>query len=99
MFQPEIETQSPEERSGLQRERLSSLVRRLRRVETPNWREKLRDVGDEPVLEELPFTTKSELRGAFPFGMLAVPLEQTVRVHASSVRRAWRRRSRKRGES
>jgi phenylacetate-CoA ligase len=84
VFQPEIEKQSPEERAGLQRERLASLVRRLRRVETPYWREKLRDVGDEPVLEELPFTRKSELRDAFPFGMLAVPLEQTVRVHASS---------------
>lgn len=84
MFQPEIETQSPEERSGLQRERLASLVRRLRRVETPYWREKLRGVGDEPVLEELPFTRKSELRDTVPFGMLAVPLEQTVRVHASS---------------
>src|SRR5437870_8397289 len=84
VFRPEIETQSPEERAVLQRKRLTSLVRRLRAVETPYWREKLRDVGDKPALEELPFTTKRELRDAFPFGTLAVPLAETVRIHASS---------------
>jgi len=84
VFQPEVEAQAPEERATLQRERLAALVRRLRSVDTPYWREKLRSSGDEAVLEELPFTTKSELRDAFPFGMLAVPLEETVRVHASS---------------
>src|SRR5690349_18039471 len=35
-------------------------------------------------LEELPFTSKSDLRDAYPFGLLAVPREQLVRVHASS---------------
>ena len=41
----------------------------------------IRDIED---LVRLPFTTKSELRDNFPFGMLAVPRSDTVRVHASS---------------
>ncbi len=38
-------------------------------------------------LEDLrlfPFTTKSDLRDAYPYGMLAIPREKCVRVHASS---------------
>jgi phenylacetate-CoA ligase len=33
---------------------------------------------------ELPFTNKSHLRDAFPFGLLRVPVEELVRLHASS---------------
>jgi phenylacetate-CoA ligase len=35
-------------------------------------------------LARLPFTTKQDLRDHYPFGLLAVPLDQVVRVHASS---------------
>jgi phenylacetate-CoA ligase len=71
VFQPELEAQPPGERTVLQRERLRALLARLGRdADTP--------------LAELPFTTKSQLRDTYPFGMLAVPLEETVRVHASS---------------
>ena len=35
-------------------------------------------------LQRFPFTAKSDLRDAYPFGMLAIPREQCVRVHASS---------------
>jgi phenylacetate-CoA ligase len=35
-------------------------------------------------LARFPFTTKADLREAYPFGMLAVPRQQVVRVHASS---------------
>jgi phenylacetate-CoA ligase len=35
-------------------------------------------------LRRLPFTTKEELRDAYPFGWTCVPLEQVVRVHAST---------------
>jgi phenylacetate-CoA ligase len=41
--------------------------------------------GVEPeALPELPFRVKSELRDAYPFGLLQVPLEECVRIHASS---------------
>ncbi|MCX7361935.1 MAG: phenylacetate--CoA ligase [Alphaproteobacteria bacterium] len=35
-------------------------------------------------LRRFPFTAKSDLRDAYPYGMLAVPREQCVRIHASS---------------
>jgi phenylacetate-CoA ligase len=42
---------------------------------------------DLKTLEDLrrfPFTAKSDLRDAYPFGMFAIPREKCVRVHASS---------------
>jgi phenylacetate-CoA ligase len=36
------------------------------------------------ALPEQPFTTKSDLRDAYPFGLLRVPREECVRIHASS---------------
>jgi phenylacetate-CoA ligase len=36
------------------------------------------------ALAELPFRSKSDLRDAYPFGLLQVPREQCIRVHASS---------------
>jgi phenylacetate-CoA ligase len=81
VFQPELEAMPAEERRALQERRLAELVGRLRAGPSEYWREKLRGADG---LESLPFTTKSELRDYYPFGTLAVPLEQTVRVHASS---------------
>jgi phenylacetate-CoA ligase len=71
IFQPELETQSVDAREQLQRERLQALLRRF---------------GLDPDLQlaDAPFTVKAQLRDAYPFGLLQVPLEQTVRVHASS---------------
>jgi phenylacetate-CoA ligase len=43
--------------------------------------------GDLKSLADLrlfPFTTKSDLRANYPFGMFATPMEEVVRVHASS---------------
>jgi phenylacetate-CoA ligase len=49
-------------------------------------RERLRErFGIElEALPEQPFRVKSELRDAYPFGLLRVPLEDCVRIHASS---------------
>src|SRR5207253_692863 len=58
-----------------------SLLARLRVNPSEYWRDKLDGVEG---FASLPFTTKAELRDAYPFGTLAVDLEQTVRVHASS---------------
>ena len=71
IFQPERETQSRDEREALQLERLRALLPRF-------------DLDPETPLGEAPFTVKSQLRDGYPFGLLQVPLEQTVRVHASS---------------
>jgi phenylacetate-CoA ligase len=84
IFQPELETMPAEQRGELQRRRLAELLRRLRAADSPYWREKLAGVADDAELADLPFTTKVELLEQYPFGALAVPLEQTVRIHASS---------------
>jgi phenylacetate-CoA ligase len=49
-------------------------------------RERLRErFGIElEALTEQPFRVKSELRDAYPFGLLQVPLEECIRIHASS---------------
>lgn len=72
---------------NLQSERLVDTLAHLRRSDAPYWREKLADVPtltSVAELEQLPFTVKSEFRETFPYGMLAVPLHDVVRVHASS---------------
>jgi phenylacetate-CoA ligase len=84
IFQPELETMPAEERAELQRRRLAELVERLKRIDSGYWREKVADVSAEDGFEQLPFTTKQELLEHYPYGALAVPLEQTVRIHASS---------------
>jgi phenylacetate-CoA ligase len=42
------------------------------------------DVKSLKDLQRLPFTTKADLRDNYPFGLFTVPLEQVVRIHASS---------------
>jgi phenylacetate-CoA ligase len=83
IFQPELETMPAEERAEQQQRRLSELIARLKRVEG-YWAEKLADVSQDDPLAELPFTVKQELLDGYPYGMLAVSLEETVRIHASS---------------
>ena len=54
----------------------------LERLQGERLRERF---GVEPeALPEQPFRVKSELREAYPFGLLRVPLEECVRIHASS---------------
>jgi phenylacetate-CoA ligase len=55
------------------------------------YRAKFDSVGIHPDdckqlsdLAKFPFTTKSDLRESYPFGMFAVPQQQVVRIHASS---------------
>jgi phenylacetate-CoA ligase len=42
------------------------------------------DIKNLADLQKLPFTIKDDLRDNYPFGMFTVPLEDVVRVHASS---------------
>jgi phenylacetate-CoA ligase len=89
VFQPELETMAPAERAKLQGDRLHELVARLKTVDSPYWQEKLAGIDADEItslddLAALPYTTKAEFREHYPFGMLAVPLEHTIRIHASS---------------
>lgn len=58
---------------------------------SPFYRERLQEQGIKPAdirsvedLSRLPFTKKQDLGEQYPFGLLAVPREQVIRVHASS---------------
>ena len=87
MYQPEFEAMDPKQLRELQDKRLKALIARLTNSQSPYWENKLGDAGSIRGIDDLhrlPITTKSELRDNFPFGMLAVPLKDTVRVHASS---------------
>ena len=42
------------------------------------------DIKGIEDLHKLPFTTKSDLRDTYPYGMLAVPLSDCVRIHSTS---------------
>lgn len=42
------------------------------------------DVTSLADLAKFPFTTKNDLRDNYPYGMFAVPMNEVVRLHASS---------------
>jgi len=74
----------------LQLKRLKSVVRRVYK-NVPYFRDKLDSLGLKPSdikslkdLPKLPFITKHELRETYPFGLLATPLTDVVRIHSSS---------------
>ena len=90
MWDQRAERMSADERADLQSTRLDGLVGRLAE-RSPRYRERLAGVGVGPGarvgldgLADLPFTTKQDLWDAYPWGLLAVPREQVVRVHGSS---------------
>src|SRR5689334_154188 len=85
-----IERASADELRALQLERLQWSLRHAYENCAP-YRAKCQHVGVQPHdlksagdLRHFPFTCKEDLRASYPFGMLAVPREQLVRVHASS---------------
>ncbi len=89
MFQPDAEAAPTDVRRTEQDQRLRDLVRRLVGSSQPFWAERLADVTPDDVggvddLDALPFTAKPDLRTTYPFGMLAVDRDATVRAHASS---------------
>jgi len=89
IWNPAAETMPRAERRALQAERLGVAVRRAAGV--PFYRDRLAAVGIDPAavrhledIEGLPFTRKADFRDLYPYGLLAVPREQVIRIHASS---------------
>jgi phenylacetate-CoA ligase len=86
-----IESAPRDQLRALQLERLRATVGRVIANQPPGAA-RLAEAGlsaPEQVvslddLPRLPFATKSELRESYPFGLLAVPRERLVRLHASS---------------
>jgi phenylacetate-CoA ligase len=85
-----IEIASRDEIAALQLSRLKQTLRHAY-DNVPHYRAKFAAAGVHPEncrtlddLAKFPFTTKADLRDTYPFGMVAVPQEKVVRVHASS---------------
>ena len=86
-----VETAPRERLRELQLERLRATVARTIEGQPP-FASRLAEagigdageIGSIEDLARLPFSRKSDLRDNYPFGLLAVPRERLVRVHASS---------------
>ena len=89
-YQKEIETMTYEEMKKLQSEKLVKQVKHV--YENVKYYRNLMDekgVKPEDIkgiedLHKLPFLQKSDLRDAYPYGLLAKPLKDCVRIHSTS---------------
>jgi phenylacetate-CoA ligase len=86
----EIETLPRPGLESIQLNRLQKLVHRMYETVAP-YKAKMDEAGVKPGdiqsladLRHLPFTTKDDLRDNYPFGLFTVPMDEIVRVHASS---------------
>ncbi len=85
-----MECATKDEMKALQSFRLSQTVRHVYE-NVPYYRERMEEAGVTPEdihsvedLKKLPFTMKQDLRDTYPYGLFAVPMDQVVRLHASS---------------
>jgi phenylacetate-CoA ligase len=90
VFQPEFEKMSRTKLLELQEKRLKKIVQHCYE-KVPAYKRKFKDAGITPKdirtlddLEKIPFTEKDDLRRAYPYGMLAVNLNEVLELHASS---------------
>jgi phenylacetate-CoA ligase len=86
-----VETLPREALRAVQLQRLRATVGRVLRGQPLGARrlatagiESVHDVRGLEDLREVPFAVKDDLRTHYPFGLLAVPKEQLIRIHASS---------------
>ena len=89
-YQPEIECASQDQSRELQSKRLVKQVQNVWE-HVPMYRKKMEEQGVEPGdiqsvddLHKLPFVTKDDLREVYPYGLLARPLSDCVRIQSTS---------------
>lgn len=89
-FQEEIECAPRERIRAMQDEKLRKQVRHVWE-NVPYYRKKMEEKGVTPEdisstsdLHKLPFLSKTDLRNAYPYGLLACPLKDCVRIHSTS---------------
>ena len=89
-YQRDVETMSRDEMKKLQSEKL---VKQVRHVydNVPYYKNLMDEKGVTPDdihgiedLHKLPFLSKADLRDAYPYGLLAKPLDECVRIHSTS---------------
>ena len=90
IWNKEMETLEGAALEAIQFERLKETLARIWKAGTP-YRARMEDAGVSPEsirslddLEKLPMSRKMDFRENYPLGMLAVPLDAVVRLHASS---------------
>jgi len=89
-FQPDIETMSAEQFREIQSEKLVKQVKHV--YENVEYYRNLMDkkgvtpddIKSVDDLHKLPFLTKADLRDAYPYGLLAKPLSECVRIQSTS---------------
>ncbi|MBU5637096.1 phenylacetate--CoA ligase [Geomonas sp. Red69] len=89
-FNEEFETLPREALEALQLKRLKAMVARVEKS-VPFYKEALAKAGvsSDSIktladLQRLPFTYKQDMRDSYPYNLFAVPMEDIVRIHASS---------------
>ncbi|MFO8113715.1 MAG: phenylacetate--CoA ligase [Desulfosalsimonadaceae bacterium] len=90
IFNIEYETMPREALESIQLRRLQATLSRAYAT-VPFYRSSFDNAGIKPGdiqslsdLKHIPFTRKQDLRDNYPFGMFAVPMDNVVRIHASS---------------
>jgi phenylacetate-CoA ligase len=90
IYDIEFETLPREALAAIQLRRLRATLERVY-ASVPFYRKRFEAAGITPSdintledFQQLPFTTKQDLRDNYPFGMFAVPMDNVVRIHASS---------------
>ncbi|KAB0666638.1 phenylacetate--CoA ligase [Oryzomonas japonica] len=89
-FNEEFETLPRPALEALQLKRLQVVVERVY-ANVPFYKDSFDRAGLKPAdvrslddLQRFPFTTKQNMRDSYPYGLFAAPLEEVVRIHASS---------------
>ncbi|UCG94700.1 MAG: phenylacetate--CoA ligase [Candidatus Aerophobus sp.] len=90
IYNEEYETMPREALEAIQLRRLQTTVARVYNT-VPFYKKHFDEAGVKPDdikslddLGKLPFTYKNDLRDNYPFGMFTVPMDNVVRIHASS---------------
>ncbi|CDD47571.1 putative uncharacterized protein [Bacteroides sp. CAG:875] len=90
IWNPNKECMPREQMRELQGKRLCKLVQYVYH-NVPFYRHKMQemdltpdDIREIEDITKLPFTAKQDLRDNYPYGLMAAPLSEVVRVHASS---------------
>ncbi len=90
IYDTNAETMPREGLDAIQLRRLQTTIQRVYAT-VPLYKETFDKAGISPAdiktlddLRRIPFTTKQDLRDNYPYDMFAVPMEQVVRIHASS---------------
>jgi len=90
IWNKKFECMDREKKEQLQLKKLQNVVKKAYE-NVPYYRKRFQELNIKPEdiktlkdIEKLPFTTKTDLREAYPFGMFAVPEDDIIEVHTSS---------------